>query len=84
LIPERTRQLMKEQGLHQVDFARVLNDTTGKHANTKQSVIANWVGGRLSRPDYFFLMYVYEHTALDWLRQWALDCMKAMRPEAWG
>lgn len=81
----RWRQIRAdEQGrpMSQRALARALTTALAPHGSVTYASIQLWEKARV-RPDYWMLVVLYLVSA-GWVRTFALDCLRAQRPDLWS
>jgi hypothetical protein len=59
-----------------------INTAFNGHTTLSRSNLSNWKIGT-SRPDYFAMVYL-ALKADGWVKQFALDILRELRPDLWG
>lgn len=76
-----TRNYRKLNSLSQEEFGAALAEQLPEYSFTKQAV-SQWEKGK-NKPDFEFLVLSAMRYS-DWRRDWAFECLAALRPEVFS
>lgn len=66
----------------QADLTRAINGVLGQVGDSiRPAALSWWMGGK--RPDYYKWIYIHEHAADEWMREFARDVLRMHKPELW-
>jgi hypothetical protein len=75
--------IAKFQGkMTQEQMIQEINNALYGHARLVRTNLANWKSG-FSKPDYFMMVYLALKSN-GWVRDFALDVLRELRPDLWG
>jgi hypothetical protein len=82
-LAEITKRSREESNMTLAAFGSYLCERIPGISQSKQNIF-NWESGTQAVPEYFALLVYAVYAETDMRYIWALQCLRAINPDAWG